>query len=462
MSEYTYRFIPKTQAQRDAMQSQAFALLHDGPWGSGKTYVGAAKALFLGVKYDNNVIALVRKKRVDLKPTLWAKFVDECLSCMPASAIVAKNDTDLYRKLANGTEFFGLGLDSEGDVNKLASREYGFIIVEEATELTEDDFDKKLIRCLRLPSVPFHQLMLICNPGSPASYLYKRFIEQPWPDYERIQAEMLKDLPPKYYEQINRLGGLLYQRYVLGEWVAREGTVYPFDPRKHVIKRFPIPADWRRVNAIDFGFALDHAFVFHSWVVSPGDVWYLDKEIFMTNRIVSRHAVDIKKICADRNTYPRAFCDHDAEDRATLESCGIATRPADKRRLAGQQTVYQLFEEDRIFFFEDSLYETDQRLMMADKPYRTTMEFPYYTWANKQKEDMIKEFDNGLDTLRYAMQTAKASGDFEAMVAAIVTGEARDYGGQRDSVSQAYAESKAEIKKLKRSRRKAASATRGR
>jgi phage terminase large subunit len=400
-----YRFTPANQPQADAFASQATALLFDGPWGSGKTQLGASKALFVGCYYPNSCIVFLRKKRVDLKPTLWSKF-KEVLAHIPDRAIVARNDTELYRKLSNGSEFFGLGLDSVGDVNKLASREYNFMVVEEATELIEDDFDSKIIRCLRLPGAKFLQVLLLCNPGSPSHFLYRRFIESPMPGYERIAAEMLDNLPPIYYEFIETVKGIQYRQYVKGEWVATEGLVYPFNPRKHLIDRFDIPSDWRRVNALDFGF--DHPFVCHFWAVSPEDEWYLDKEIYHTRRIVSRHAEDILQICSQRGIpKPRVICDHDNEDEATLRSCKINTRKANKARLPGQQSVYAKFDDDKIFFFKDGLYEIDPRLVLEDQPYKTIMEFPYYMWANTQKEDMIKEGDDGMDTMRYAIHTDK-------------------------------------------------------
>jgi hypothetical protein len=50
--------------------------------------------------------------------------------------------------------------------------------------------------------------------------------------------------------------------------------------------------------------------------------------------------------------------------------------------------------------------ELDPRLQMEKKPMRTVDEFSFYIWASKAKEDMIKEKDDGMDTMRYAFFTA--------------------------------------------------------
>ena len=398
MSEYV--FIPKNEPQRAAFADKSPNLLFDGPWGTGKTHVGAAKGFFLGCLYKNNCIAFVRKKRVDLKATLWKWFIDKILE---PSLVIAHNDTELYRKIRNGTEFFGVGLDSENDVNKLASREYGFIVVEEAVETDEQDFEEKLGRCLRLTDVPFHQLMLITNPGMPGHYIHQKFITDPMPGYKRVQGVILPDLPNSYYDRVNQLTGLYRLRYKDGKWAAFEGLVYPFDPGKHIVKRFEIPRDWRRVLAVDFGF--DHPFVCQWWAISPSDRWYMYREIYHTRRTVAKHAPDIKKYCKEDGIEPMVFCDHDAEDAATLRENGIYTELAKKDRLAGQQSVFDLFDQHRVYFMPDSLVELDQRLVMEKRPQKTVDEFGFYIWANKQKEDMIKEKDDGMDTMRYAIHT---------------------------------------------------------
>jgi PBSX family phage terminase large subunit len=402
--EKRFRFL--TEAQELAFHDMSPNLLLDGPWFSGKSQVVAMKAFELGDAFPGNCIALVRKKRSDLKATLWKWFIDKVL---PPDCVIAHNDTDLYRKIKNGTEIYGVGLDSTNDVNKLASREYGFIGVEEATEITEEDFDEKLSRCLRLTTIPFLQLMLICNPGMPAHFIYKRFILNKLPSYNRIKATILPNRPPSYKERMDQLTGVMALRYREGEWVAYEGLVYPFDPQKHIVKPFDIPKDWKRVIVIDFGF--DHPFVCQWWAVSPSDAWFLYREIYYSRRTVKTHSAQIKHYNEIDGIEPRIICDHDAEDQATLIENGLITQNAQKDRQSGQQAVFDKFENNQIFFFEDCTIERDTRLVMEKKPASTIEEFPSYIWTNKAKEDMTKEKDDGMDSIRYGIYTTlKSSG----------------------------------------------------
>ena len=403
-------FMAKTLAQEQAFLDSTDNLLFDGPWYTGKTRVVAAKAYLLGDYYHNNCIALVRKKRVDLKITLWREFVKEIIEPLPSGYIIDSNKSELYYKLYNGTEFFGAGLDSTGDVNKLASRQYGFVGVEEATEITEEDFDEKIGRCMRLPSVPFHQVMCITNPSHPAHFLNKRFILEDWDRYNRIQGTLLPNVTESYLARLDMLTGVRRLRYRDGLWVAQEGAVYPYDPSKHLInmadlERYEGWQSWDRIIGVDFG--VDHPFCALFFAKSPSDDWYMYKEIYMTGRSPTVNAKQLraeidKEGIADR---VRIYSDHEAGAFLTFQEAGLYMTKAVKDRLAGQGSVYRLFEEGRIFFIRGALLEVDQGQVLRGLPTKTVDEFPHYVWKEGGKEDMVKVKDDGMDTMRYAVHS---------------------------------------------------------
>lgn len=407
------RFEAKNAPQLQAFTDTHSDLLNDGPWGTGKTHMAAVKAYCLAKKYPGLLVGLIRKKRIHLEATLWEKFV----KILPPEDVAKSNDTKLSRTLLNGSEIHGLGLDSENAVNLMDSREFGFVVIEEAKEIDEATYVTKIKRCMRQQFLadgtilPFRQVVSLTNPGSPGHFLYKDFISNPKPGYHRIQGERLPDLPRDYIEMIDSLTGVWRLRYRDGLWTAFEGQVYPYNPDKHLINRSEAWEgweNWRSVVGVDFGF--DHPFVCQWWKVSPSGIWIMYREIYMSRRTVNKHAPLIKKFCDEDNIEPRIICDHDAEDSATLREYGLYTVKAKKDRLAGQNAVYELFEQDRIFFMRDSLVETDQRLVVEKRPTCTVEEFDGYVWATTTKEDMIKEKDDGMDTKRYCVYTDKNSG----------------------------------------------------
>src|SRR5207248_1407369 len=109
---------------------------------------------------------------------------------------------------------------------------------------------------------------------------------------------------------------------------------------------------------------------------------------------------------------PRAIiCDHDAEERATLERhLNMSTIGAYKAVSPGIQAVEARLRKagdgrPRIFYLRESLVQMDPALADAHRPTCTEEEFECYVWdqANGQKrgEVPVKEYDHGCDMTRY-------------------------------------------------------------
>jgi hypothetical protein len=377
-----------------------------GPGGSGKTEVGASKAVATALKWPGNVIFLCRRKKEDLRLTLWKRFVER----LPAELVVTKDDHRCVRTLKNGTEIYGLGFDSIEDVNKLAGTECGLVVVEEATETPFEYFDQKIRRSCRKPGAPYHQVVLMCNPGTPTHWI-KKLIDSHDKDVEDILMPTIPEscgiLPKTFYAWLAGLKGIFALRYRDGQWVALEGLVYPFDPKMQVIPRFDIPKSWPRVRSHDFGFSLLHPAVTQWWARSPDDKWYLYRQLFQTRKTVKTISVQIKHYDAlDGVPVDPLICDTDCEDRQTFEENGIATRPAYKDHRVGQALVFDAFETNRIFFFQDSLVEVDMERQIAGMPTSTEEQLEKHIWKDSvSKEDWRDEEDDGPDTMRYAMAT---------------------------------------------------------
>jgi hypothetical protein len=140
----------------------------------------------------------------------------------------------------------------------------------------------------------------------------------------------------------------------LGLWVQAEGVIYEgWDEQTHVIDAFPIPDDWRRFRVIDFGYT--NPFVCQWWAVDNDDRMYCYRQIYHTKRTVKVHAQKINQLSVGENI-EATICDHDAEDRATLEENGIRTQPADKAVSVGIQRVQERLKiqgdgKPRVFFY---------------------------------------------------------------------------------------------------------------
>jgi phage terminase large subunit len=208
-----------------------------------------------------------------------------------------------------------------------------------------------------------------------------------------------------------------YQRLRRGLWVAAEGLVYEeWNPATHLVDALPAGSeDWVRWWAVDFGFT--NPFVLQCWAEDPDGRLWLYREIYYTGRLVEDHARKILSIVRPDGVWieprPRAIiCDHDAEDRATLERhLGMQTVAAKKAVSPGIQAFQLRLRKagdgrPRVYVVRDSLVERDASLAEAGLPTCYVEEITGYVWAKgpdgkPAKEEPEKKNDHAQDAARY-------------------------------------------------------------
>jgi phage terminase large subunit len=295
------------------------------------------------------------------------------------------------------------------------SSEYDCAYVQEATELTEDDWESITTR-LRNGRVSFQQIMADCNPDAPHHWLKQRcdrgatkLIYCRHEDNPRLYDNgEWTPAGEDYLARLDALTGVRYERLRLGKWAAAEGLVYDtFDPAIHLYKHMVSPPkEWPRYWSVDFGWT--NPFAWQAWAEDPDGRLYLYREIYRTQTLVEDHAAAIRAATKGEPPPRDVFCDHDAEGRATLErELGVSTSPAHKSVLEGIEAVKARLKvagdgKPRLFICRDALVERDTRLVEAKRPICTAQEILEYIWDDKaKKEAPRKESDHGLDALRY-------------------------------------------------------------
>lgn len=281
--------------------------------------------------------------------------------------------------------------------------------MEEANKFIEDDFNEVMPR-MRGRAAPWRQVILTTNPDAPTHWIYKRLIEGREASTYYSGALDNPYNPPEYLDTLGKLTGVLGLRLRDGKWVQAEGAVYEeFDPGLHIIEPFDIPADWRRMRSIDFGYT--NPFVCQWWAIDNDGRMYLYRELYYSQRIVEDHARRIVEL-SQAERIEASVSDHDAEDRATLETYGVRTLPATKDISPGIQAVSARLRtagdaRPRLFIFNNALVEMDIKLEDKKRPHCTEAEFPGYVWPKSSdgkpvKEVPVKENDHGMDAMRYA------------------------------------------------------------
>ncbi len=392
------------------------------------TFAALYKMHNLALKYPGCRILLARKLYSSLVSTALVTYYRKVLPYPPEHPLCpvvvfggSRPETISY---PNGSVMVVAGLDN---ADKVLSAEYDFVYVNQAEELTLHDWEQILSRTTgRAGNAPYSQVLGDCNPGAPTHWILHRpslelytATHQDNPVLYDHEKEEWTDQGRRTISILSTMTGLRYKRGFLGLWAGAEGQIYEtFDEQTHIVDPFPIPDSWRRWRVIDFGYT--HPFSCQWWAQDHKGTLYMYREIYMSGRIVDEHVngmngmPGILQLSAGER-YEATICDHDAEDRATLEKYGIKTKKADKSIRQGIEAVQMRLRVDAdgnsgLYFFRDALVEEDEMLRIRYKPLSVVGEFGGYAWpsfdarrreASPRDEVPIRADDHGLDCLRY-------------------------------------------------------------
>jgi Phage terminase large subunit len=406
------------------MRCRDSEVLISGPAGTGKSRACLEKLHLCAEKYAGMRGLIVRKTRESL--TEAALFTFETKVVPEGHPILAgpqRNFRHVYR-YPNGSQLVVGGMDK---ASKVMSTEYDLIYVQEAIELLEEDLESLTTR-LRNGVMPYQQLLADTNPDTPTHWLKCRCASGKTTLFES-RHEDNPTVTREYLAKLDQLTGPRYQRLRWGRWVQAEGVVYEgWDPSIHLIDRRDIPWTWPRYWSVDFGYT--HPFVCQFWAQDPDGRLYRYREIYLSKRLVEDHARTMLRLwdeecqCLRRTQphqsdaqiksalRPRAIvCDHDAEDRATLERhLRLQTVAAPKGVSPGIQAVASRLKvagdgKPRLLLLRGSVVERDPVLQEAKRPLCTEEEIDGYVWDSSsgrtQGEVPVDKDNHGMDAMRY-------------------------------------------------------------
>lgn len=404
-----------------------------GPAGTGKT-----RAILEWIHWrcsrEKLRVLLLRKTAESLKSSALVTFTEQVLHQFDGRESAYDGVTYFggnklrpaeFTYLETGSKLVIAGIDQP---TKVKSTEWDIVYVNEATELTIDDWEMLTGRSDR-PSMferPPSVLVGDCNPDAPTHWIKQRELSGSviiWyskhednPAMWDAKSNRWTVSGARYLDRLDKLTGVRYKRMRLGQWVAAEGQVYEnWDESINVIDRRPLPPEWERFLVLDFGYT--NPFVLGCWAIDPDGRIILEHEIYRTRRLVSDHAKDWKRFWGARRPPVAVIADHDAEDRATWEQeSGLPTTAAIKSVSPGIQAMANRISvlqdgKPRLMVMRDTLiHPPDPELRHAGKPTCTREEILSYIWDPKAKkgEQPLKADDHGMDMSRYAVMALDA------------------------------------------------------
>lgn len=399
-----------------------------GAAGTGKTLAILHKINAAMWQYPGARALIVRKVRADLAESVLVTFERDILGLdNPICAGIQRENRKIYR-YPNGSEVVVGGMDRPG---RILSTEYDLIYPAEAVQFDEQDWETFIMRN-RNYVMPYQQVIGDTNPDVPHHWLKQRCDAGTC-----VLLNTYHQNNPAYWDgndwtergrdyvlgKLGRLTGVRKARYLEGKWVIAEGAVYEtYNPAVHVIDPFDIPAEWRRFRSVDFGYT--NPFSCSWWAMDHDGRLYQYRQIYFTKRTVRAHAEQIKRLTGNERI-EFTVTDHDAEDRATLEECGISTVAAVKDISRGIQAVTERMVvagdgKPRIFFLRGNLVERDETLAEAKQPVSTVDEIPSYVWpkgadGKSLKETPVDANNHGCDEMRYMVMAVDPANQLQPL-----------------------------------------------
>ena len=254
------------ERQRLFFASRAKYTAYGGARGGGKSWALRRKLILLCLNYPGITCLVIRRSYPELRQNHILPLQREL-----GEHVLYRESEKCFLFPGEKTSRIFLGhLSSARDILRYQGQEYDIIAIDEATQLTEEQFSA-LKACLRGTNSFPKRMYLTCNPGGVGHAWVKRlFVDRDYrdgevaADYLFIPAKVydnaaLLENSPDYLAQLQSLPERLRKAWLEGSWNVFEGQFFSeFREESHVIEPFPLQGDGaprlRFFAAMDYGF----------------------------------------------------------------------------------------------------------------------------------------------------------------------------------------------------------------
>jgi phage terminase large subunit len=392
----TIRYWPRG-ASAELFRHHEPEVIISGPAGTGKTYGALWRLHLAALKYPGMRALMVRKTQEDLTASAVVTYQERVLTAgafgvTPFGGSKFRPASFVY---PNGSQILVGGLDK---ADKVMSRDYDLIYVNEAWEIDEDAWQKLTTRVNRPGKVmPYNQVFGDTNPQGPGHWIYKRChttrkMEMLWSRHEDNpllwdhDAQAWTEAGANYLATLGNLSGHLRARLLQGKWVATEGVVYAgFDRVTHV-KQVDTEG-WRTAMTVDVGSRNPTAIL---TVRSASDERvHIERETYRRN-MSSGDITAAVKAEADRCNPDIIYADPSAKGYILeLQRDGYPMKAANNDVIEGIGRVTEVLANG--FSIDPSCVNT----IAEFESYR------YPEGARAETDKPLKENDHALDAFRY-------------------------------------------------------------
>lgn len=283
-------------------------VVHYGSASSGKSYFIAQKLILKALSSKRRIL-VCRKVGTSIRDSCWSLY-KYLISFLP-SEYYSINKSEFTITFINESEIIFKGLDDSEKIKSIF--DVSDIHCEEASEITESDFDQLTLR-LR-GTYTDKQIYLSFNPISKANWVYKRFFS---PEGRKVlkSTQIIKTTyksnPTLDSVQISNIENLkltnpnYYKIYALGEFATLDKLVFPDITIKHIDEEefySRAGSSIYKFAGLDFGFVNDPTALITGWYepLKPVSNLYITHELIrygVTNDLLAnlllQHSHDTK------------------------------------------------------------------------------------------------------------------------------------------------------------------------
>lgn len=375
------------------------AVIADGAVRSGKTLCMSISFVAWAMQAFNNAsFAICGKTITSLKRNVVAPMLSALAELgFSCSYIASKNYIEIsIGSIANSFYLFG-GRD-ESSASLIQGITLSGIMLDEVALMPRSFVEQAIARC----SVYGSKFWFNCNPEHPYHWFYLEWIkklEEKNALYIHFRMEDNPSLTPKILKRYHSLySGSFYNRFVLGEWCAVQGLIYPmFNPQVHIVSNDRLPlkcedyyvsCDYGTVNPTSMGLWGKHDGTWYRICE-----YYFDSRVSLCSKTDEEYYLELERLC-DNLEINAVVVDPSA---ASFIECinrhgKYKAVPAKNDVIGGIRAVSDLLRSGEILF--------------SDICFDTIREFALYVWEDGSTDDRPrKRNDHAMDDIRYFVST---------------------------------------------------------
>lgn len=363
--------------------------VYKGGAGSGKSY-GATQKILLKALKSKRTVLIIRKIQRTIKHSIWSLMIRH-LHSSGYFDLCKINRSDFEIELPNGSIFIFKGLDDEEKIKSIDG--ITDIVIEEATELNEEEFTQLNLRLRALVDYP--QIYLMFNPISKKNWVYNYFFSKSNADNVKLIETTYHDnkfLSKEYTDELERLqyrNPAYYRIYTLGEFATLDKLVFSAYTTK-IINDNDVEG-LKKWIGLDFGYINDPSAL----------VWgYIDmikRKIYITGEYVRKGMKNDEIAETIINLgLSKDKCYADCAERKSIDEIKdkcINIEPTEKGKgsvIHGIQWIQQ------------------HELIVDERCYKVIEELENYTWKKDKKtgeyvNEPVDTFNHTIDAIRYGL-----------------------------------------------------------